>query len=337
MDFIKRTDAFKRVKSEFTSGWVGGGLLSLAGSAFIFMLILSEFSNYLQVRTLSEVQMSANSDAQVKINVNISLPKLPCQFASLDVRDVIGTNRMNITTNIRKWKLTAHGEERSAEMTETASAPKHEVDDKHPEDPVDKAQVLSNNNFDSFITTNELVLVNFYAPWCHWSRRLMPTWHNTASVISKKPYGYNTKIAMVDCTHADAVQTCRKAHVNAFPMVAVYRGNTETHEFYHGDRTTEAFVKFIENIRSNMNHEDGKFIVCCWFFVVLLFFSFLHSFFLFVVLDTVSSHLAVVSFFILFSLTFFSSLSSLSSLLFLLVLYPISLQSFFSSTQSTRT
>ena len=112
MDFVKRTDAFKRVKSEFTSGWVGGGLLSLAGSAFIFILILSEFSNYLQVRTLSEVQMSANSDAQVKINVNISLPKLPCQFASLDVRDVIGTNRMNITTNIRKWKLHGHGQER---------------------------------------------------------------------------------------------------------------------------------------------------------------------------------------------------------------------------------
>jgi len=256
MDFIKRTDAFKRVKSEFTDGWVTGGLLSIAGSIFIFFLILSEFSNYLAVRTLSEVQMSANMDAQVRININVSLPKLPCQFASLDVRDVIGTSRMNITTNIRKWKLSSHGKERTAEMTENQVAPKHEVEDKHPEDPVEKAQMLNNNNFKSYIQSNDLVLVNFYAPWCHWSRRLMPTWHNTASIVSKKPYGYNTKIAMVDCTHADSVQTCRNSHINAFPMVAVFRGNVNTHEFYHGDRTTEAFVQFIENVRSKVNHDD---------------------------------------------------------------------------------
>ena len=104
----------------------------------------------------------------------------------------------------------------------------------------------------------------------HWTTLFFSTcfFFGKHSVISKKPYGYNTKIAMVDCTHADAVQTCRKAHVNAFPMVAVYRGNIETHEFYHGDRTTEAFVTFIENIRSNMNHEDGQF---CLFVLFVLF------------------------------------------------------------------
>jgi thiol-disulfide isomerase/thioredoxin len=256
MDFIKRTDAFQRVKKELTSGWAAGGLLSIAGSIFIFFLIISEFSNYLAVRTLSEVQMSANGDAQVKININISLPKLPCQFASLDVKDVIGTNKMNITTNIRKWKLSSHGKERNAEMNENQIAPKHDDEDKHPEDPVDKAQMLNNNNFKSYIESNDLVLVNFYAPWCHWSRRLMPTWHNTASVVSKKPYGYTTKIAMVDCTHADSVQTCRNSHINAFPMVAVFRRDTNTHEFYHGDRTTEAFVKFIENMNSKKNHDE---------------------------------------------------------------------------------
>ena len=257
MDFIKRSDAFKRIKSDLTQGWATGGLLSIAGSIFIFFLIVSEFSAYLAVRTLSEVQMSDNTDAQVRININISMPRLPCQFASLDVKDVIGTNKMNITTNIRKWKIKGlDGKTRVAEMNENVVAPKHEEEDKHPEDPVDKAQVLSNANFNTYVQSNDLVLVNFYAPWCHWSRRLMPTWHNLASVVSKKPYGYNTKIAMVDCTHADAVQTCRQAHINAFPMVAVYRGNVNTHQYYHGDRTTEKFVQFIENIKSKTNHDS---------------------------------------------------------------------------------
>jgi len=89
MDFIKRSDAFKRIKSDLTQGWVTGGILSILGSIFIFFLIISEFSAYLSVRTLSEVQMSDNMDAQVRININISMPRLPCQFASLDVKQQI--------------------------------------------------------------------------------------------------------------------------------------------------------------------------------------------------------------------------------------------------------
>ena len=39
-------------------------------------------------------------------------------------------------------------------------------------------------------------------------------------------------------------------------MVAVYRGNVNTHQYYHGDRTTEALVKFIEGLRSQPDHEE---------------------------------------------------------------------------------
>lgn len=35
------------------------------------------------------------------------------------------------------------------------------------------AEVLTDANFDTFVNGNEVVLVNFYAPWCHWSRLLV--------------------------------------------------------------------------------------------------------------------------------------------------------------------
>ena len=54
-------------------------------------------------------------------------------------------------------------DKRIAEMNDNVIAPKHEEEDKHPEDPVDKAQMLSNGNFNTFVQSNELVLVNFYA------------------------------------------------------------------------------------------------------------------------------------------------------------------------------
>ena len=85
-----------------------------------------------------------------------------------------------------------------------------------------------------------------------------PTWHHTASVLSRKPYGYSTKIAMVDCTQPNSVQLCRDNHISAFPSVVVFRGELNSHEHYHGDRTTEAFIKFIEGIRAGLHHETAK-------------------------------------------------------------------------------
>ena len=105
MEFLKNTDLFKKVKSELTDGWALGGLLSLLGSAFMLFLVVSEVGAYLSTSVATNVQMSGDMDTQLLIQFNVSLPRLPCAFASVDVRDVIGTSKMNVTKDIRKWKL----------------------------------------------------------------------------------------------------------------------------------------------------------------------------------------------------------------------------------------
>jgi hypothetical protein len=42
---------------------------------------------------------------QIRINFNITLLDLPCRFAVVDVLDVLGTNRMNVSKNIEKVGL----------------------------------------------------------------------------------------------------------------------------------------------------------------------------------------------------------------------------------------
>ncbi len=37
---------------------------------------------------------------------------LPCRFAVVDVLDVLGTNRMNVSKNIEKWNLDETGRRR---------------------------------------------------------------------------------------------------------------------------------------------------------------------------------------------------------------------------------
>ena len=225
----------------------------------MFLLFVLEFNAFLTPKISKSVVLDANADNLLRINFNVTLPKLPCHLASVDVTDVLGYRKVNMTKNIRKWKLTSDGTNKVAEMHETIQSPKHDEEGTHPEDPVEKAPSLNKDNFEPFVKRHGLVLVNYFAPWCYWSRRLAPTWHHTAALVSRKPYGYDTKLAMVDCTDESAVQLCYNAHINAFPTVVVYReGVLDSHEHYHGDRTSEAFVKFIEGVRAGLHHETAK-------------------------------------------------------------------------------
>jgi hypothetical protein len=39
---------------------------------------------------------------------------VPCEFATVDVLDVLGTNQQNVTRNIQKWNLDKDGKQRDA-------------------------------------------------------------------------------------------------------------------------------------------------------------------------------------------------------------------------------
>lgn len=46
---------------------------------------------------------------QIRINFNITMLDLPCEYAAVDVLDVLGTNQQNVTKNIEKWNLDKDG------------------------------------------------------------------------------------------------------------------------------------------------------------------------------------------------------------------------------------
>lgn len=55
--------------------------------------------------------------SQIRINFNITMLDLPCEYAAVDVLDVLGTNQQNVTKNIEKWNLDKDGEWQSHDFT----------------------------------------------------------------------------------------------------------------------------------------------------------------------------------------------------------------------------
>lgn len=94
---------------------------------------------------------------------------------------------------------------------------------------------LTEETFHDFVDEHELVLANFYAPWCGWSKRLAPNFEAAATELK------NDKIPLVkvDCTKEQLL--CSEFEIGAYPTMEVFRGS-DSHQPYEGSRRTESYA-----------------------------------------------------------------------------------------------
>jgi len=191
---------------------------------------------------------------------------LPCRFAVVDVLDVLGTNRMNISKNIEKWNLDEEGRRRFFQgRNREERVILH--DDHHAELEVllqngEHAIPLTADTFDEYKQGNEFTFVSFYAPWCVWCQRLAPTWEAFAEHVETEKIPI--KVAKVDCvTNA---QLCKDQKVHAFPTLRLFNKASPLPPDYNTDRTVAALASYVtrklnvEEKRKNWPERDREYV-----------------------------------------------------------------------------
>mmetsp|Transcript_26003 Transcript_26003/g.61330 ORF Transcript_26003/g.61330 Transcript_26003/m.61330 type:complete len:463 (-) Transcript_26003:51-1439(-) len=251
---LRSIDFYRKVSRDFTVGTLSGSAVSIITAFVIVFLVGMELSAYLTVTTSTRVVIDRTSDELLKINFNLTFPHLECQFASVDVSDILGRHKVNLTKTVKKWKI--DGEQRivSRVASEPAPDPVYGHVDHSPDEQI--SLQLNIDNWNQAMKDSKMVVVNFYAPWCPWSRQLQPVWEHTAGLLKHKYDGSVVTMAKVDCTAPNAHAVCHNNHVNAFPSIRIYRGGSDQkvtghgheHNAYYGDRTPEALSAHIEKL-----------------------------------------------------------------------------------------
>jgi len=97
---------------------------------------------------------------------------------------------------------------------------------------------LKKDNFDEFIKSNDIVLAEFFAPWCGHCKALAPEYEEAATSLKEK----NIKLVKVDCT--EEADLCQSYGVEGYPTLKVFRG-VDSPKNYGGARQTDSLVSYM--------------------------------------------------------------------------------------------
>lgn len=263
---LKSVDFYRKLKKdlqqELTEASLPGATLSLVAALLMLGLVVAELNSYMTVGTDSKVildHFESSSDDTLQVNFNFTFPHLKCDYASVDATNFMGTHDAGLSARVSKVRLDKDG--RQINKFEPRTRPlNHATEETH--DGPATSLALTTDSFEAEHHKHEVMIVNFFAPWCHWCKKLEPVWEKSAATLVQKfPNDPRLMLAKVDCTASTSEALCIKHRIDAFPTILVFRKDdtgTSQHESYHGERSVPAITAWAEHFVAQMKNEIPK-------------------------------------------------------------------------------
>ena len=110
MKSLKALDMFRKTHRAHTQQTFAGGLLTLIALSLMVSLFISETQSFLDHTIKKSTVIDQDLDSSlVQININITLPFIPCVPISLDHQDDVNKHILDYTGTISKFRVLSNG------------------------------------------------------------------------------------------------------------------------------------------------------------------------------------------------------------------------------------
>eukprot|EP00978_Attheya_sp_CCMP212_P002671 scaffold5469_cov54-Attheya_sp.AAC.3 len=244
-----------------------------------------ETFDFMSTKTVVDLALDKSTEPTLRVEFNITMMDLRCEFATIDVVSVLG-NTQNVSQNIRKWSIDADGvrdlytnrkkNQVDIEMKDEAVSETLEELHKDGEDAIN----LDTETLQYARDENEYLFVDFFASWCSHCIALAPTWETLAEVMSaaaeakvhaaneEREHKYTDEeyeeamevelpvmIAKVDCVTNHNL--CNSHHILAYPTLRLFvDGEPYVKGDYRGHRTVLEMAKFLMAVEEDHKKES---------------------------------------------------------------------------------
>jgi len=164
-------DMYRKIPVDLMEGTKSGSLLSYAAVGVMLLLFALETSAYFRKRPVVNLALDSNTERKIRVNFNVTMMDLKCDYAVIDLVSVLGTEQ-NVSSHVTKWHVDADGV-RQRYMGRNKQQHDVAMYDSTVEETIEQLYVdgedavsLDEETLEFAKKENEYLFVDFYAGWC---------------------------------------------------------------------------------------------------------------------------------------------------------------------------
>jgi len=273
--FVASLDMYRKVPLDLIEGTRRGSVLSTLAVFTMGLLFFLETKAFRRATLHTSLALDSNKDTKIRVNFNITMMDLKCDYATIDVVSVLGTQQ-NVSQHLTKAPIDQFGvrreyrsrndEQRDVQLYDTTI--ELSIEELHEDG--EHAISLDQTTLEVALEENTYVFVDFFANWCSHCRDLAPTWETLAEVMlevaedrvdeglhyqnhihSEEEFQAAVRVELpvligkVDCVHHG--ELCSGYEIRAYPTLKFFVDGEEKADF-SGHRTVVELAHFIEEM-----------------------------------------------------------------------------------------